>query len=150
MRFTFRTTAQITCLLICEFSVVAAQAAKESPSRSTVPIDPFSAESLFRMFGGLSLVLVMVVLLVWVLKRLQKFPAGTGGYIQLVGALSLGQREKVVVVQLGDEQLVLGVCAGRIDFLHALKNPIPVARHPDISESFSEKLRDVLEKRIKQ
>ena len=53
------------------------------------------------------------------------------------------------VEQLGDEQLVLGVSAGRIDFLHALKNPISIDPKISASNSFSETLKSVLDKRLK-
>ncbi len=147
MRQTVRISTQISCLLTGVFTAVNAHA--DGAGRSIAAIDPFSAESLFRMFGGLLLVLILVVALIWGLKKLQHFPAGSSDSIQLVGTLPLGQREKVVVVQLRDEQLVLGVCAGRIDFLHALKNPIPKDRYLNATDSFSEKLKYVLDKRLK-
>jgi flagellar protein FliO/FliZ len=145
MRQAIRVSTLICYLLAGVFCAVSARA--EGAGGSITPIDPLSTESLFRMFGGLSLVLILVVGLVWILKKLQHFPAGSNDSIQLVGTLSVGQREKVVVVQLGDEQLVLGVCAGRIDFLHALKNPIAKNQNLNATGSFAEKFKYVLDKR---
>ena len=147
MRLTVRVSTQIICLLASGFFVVTAQAVGDGSGVAS--IDPFSTESLLRMFGGLLLVLILVVCLIWGLKKFRYLPAGSGGSIQLIGTLPLGQREKVVVVQLGDEQLVLGVSAGRIDCLHALKNPISIDPKLSASNSFSETLKCVLDKRFK-
>ncbi len=41
--------------------------------------------------------------------------------MRIVGGLSLGMREKVILLQVGKKQLVLGVTPGRIDALHVLE-----------------------------
>jgi flagellar protein FliO/FliZ len=41
--------------------------------------------------------------------------------MRVVGGLSLGIREKVILLQVGKKQLVLGVTPGRIDTLHVLE-----------------------------
>ncbi|MEM7206993.1 MAG: flagellar biosynthetic protein FliO [Pseudomonadota bacterium] len=109
--------------------------------------DPLSAESLLRLFGGLVLVLVLVVALIWILKRVQGIPSGSAGDIQILGALALGQKERLVVVRLGHEQIVVGVTPGRIDHIHTLHTPLeaPTQISQD-SSSFAEKLRSVIGK----
>lgn len=147
MRLTLKIFTCKSCFLVTAlYSTIARGAQSETAGSVTgiAAIDPFSAESLFRMFGGLLLVLVLVVALVWGLKKLQRLPVGSADSIQLVGALSVGQREKVVVVQLGEVQLVLAVCAGRIDFLHTLQKPLPNHRPLNAPSSFSEKMTSVL------
>jgi len=41
--------------------------------------------------------------------------------MRIVGGLSLGMREKVILLQVGKKQLILGVTPGRIDALHVLE-----------------------------
>lgn len=43
---------------------------------------------------------------------------GTRGALKLVDALSLGARERIVLVEVDGERLVLGVSPGRIERLH--------------------------------
>ena len=52
-----------------------------------------------------------------------------GGSLRVVASLALGQRERAVVVQVGDRQLLLGVAPGRVALLHELGAPLPVERH---------------------
>jgi flagellar protein FliO/FliZ len=50
------------------------------------------------------------------------------GSLRVVASLAVGQRERAVVVQVGDRQLLLGVAPGRVALLHELGNPLPVER----------------------
>ena len=52
-----------------------------------------------------------------------------GGSLRVVASLAVGQRERAVVVQVGDRQLLLGVAPGRVELLHELGAPLPVERH---------------------
>ena len=75
---------------------------------------------------GLALVVVLVVF--WAcahaMRRLQRVGEAGGGGLRVVGGLSLGQRERLVVVEAGGEQLLLGVSPGRIERLHVLDSPL--------------------------
>lgn len=72
-------------------------------------------------------VLALIVGLAWLLKRLPA--AGLRGTPQLrvVASLVVGQRERVVVVEVGGQQLLLGVTPGGISPLHTLPEPLPGA-----------------------
>jgi len=52
-----------------------------------------------------------------------------GGSLRVVASLAVGQRERAVVVQVGDRQLLLGVAPGRVELLHELGAPLPIERH---------------------
>ena len=52
-----------------------------------------------------------------------------GGSLRVVASLAVGQRERAVVVQVGDRQLLLGVAPGRVELLHELGAPLPLERH---------------------
>ncbi|MBN2701236.1 MAG: flagellar biosynthetic protein FliO [Methylohalobius sp. ZOD2] len=74
-----------------------------------------------QWLGGLVLVLILVFACLWLLQRLNRWNAPGGGQIRLLGGLSLGHRERMVVVELGETQLVLGVAPGRVQTLHVLE-----------------------------
>ncbi|MBP3973205.1 flagellar biosynthetic protein FliO [Pseudoxanthomonas spadix] len=80
--------------------------------------------------GGAVLALVLVVGLILVLGWLAKRMPGIGGAsnpaLKVIGSLSLSPRERVVVVAVGDTQLVLGTGAGGTRLLHQLDTPLPV------------------------
>ena len=101
--------------------------------------------------------LLVVLLAFWVCARLMRRLApgavgGAGSNLRVVGALSLGQRERVVLVQVGDEQLLLGVSAGRVERLHLLRHPLddePRSRPSSGSGlDFRESLRSAMRRRV--
>lgn len=70
---------------------------------------------------GLLIVLAIFFLCVWGMRKLSGITVNGAGKMHVVGGLSLGMREKVVLLQVGKKQLVLGVTPGRIDALHVLE-----------------------------
>jgi flagellar protein FliO/FliZ len=72
------------------------------------------------MVLGLALVLGLIVLASWLLRRFGAGPAASGSLIRVVTAASVGPRERVVLVEIQDTWLVLGVAPGRVNTLHQL------------------------------
>jgi flagellar protein FliO/FliZ len=70
---------------------------------------------------GLLIVLGIFFLCVWGMRKLGAITVNSAGKMRVVGGLSLGMREKVILVQVGKKQLILGVTPGRIDTLHVLE-----------------------------
>jgi flagellar protein FliO/FliZ len=70
--------------------------------------------------AGLALVLAAVAGAAWLMRRLSLARPGLAAPLQLRGALAVGPRERVVVVEIEGTWLVLGVAPGRVSSLHAL------------------------------
>lgn len=81
-----------------------------------------------QVFLGLLLVLALMFFLAWLAKRMRLVPGGIGspGIIHTLAVSSLGNREKLLLVQVGEEQLLLGVTSQQITCLHELKTPIDI------------------------
>ncbi len=73
-----------------------------------------------QMVLGLAFVLGLIVLASWLLRRFGAGPAATGSLVRVVTAASVGPRERVVLVEIHDTWLVLGVAPGRVNTLHQL------------------------------
>jgi len=86
---------------------------------------PVTASSLLQLVLGLLLVLAVIVLIAWLLRRLPGWNSSVNGALKIVAALPVGQRERVVVVQVGEQQLLIGVAAGQVELLHLLEQPLP-------------------------
>jgi len=84
-----------------------------------------------RTLGGLFVVLAMIVAAGWLLRRLQhRAGMGPGRRSQVISVVAqqmLGAREKVVVVEVEDTWLVLGVTQHNVQTLHTLPRPITPA-----------------------
>lgn len=72
---------------------------------------------LLRMTLGLLLVLAVFAGLAWVVKRMMPKISGNASLIEVKGGVSIGSRERVVVVQVADRLIVVGVAPGHITAL---------------------------------
>ena len=110
-----------------------------------------TAISPLATLGKLAVALILVLLVFWVFARVMRQLHGAKGTIhsglKIVGALSLGQRERVIVVQAGDEQLVLGVTASQINTLHVLTTPLSSGGN-DANGDFRQKLSAALKRQV--
>ncbi len=84
----------------------------------------FGASSLLKAVFALVLVLLLIFALAWYLRRLQNFPGGAGGSLKVLATLPVGQRERVILVQAGSEQLLLGVTSNSVTLLKTLDQPL--------------------------
>lgn len=102
--------------------------------------------SLVRLTFGLLAVLAAIIVAAWLMKRVGRFQSGVGGAMKVIGGLSMSARERVVLIQVGETQLLLGVAPGRVQTLHVLQERI-ASQSPDVeSGRFAEKLRAALAK----
>ena len=86
------------------------------------------APPLMPTIVGLLVVLALVPLAVWLLRRLRVGGAAPAGGLRVVAQLALGPRERVVVVEAGDRCLVLGVSGAGIQRLGTLsRDALPPA-----------------------
>jgi flagellar protein FliO/FliZ len=98
--------------------------------------------------GGLLAVLALVLVLAWVLRYVMQVRPGAHGQLRIVGGLSMGPRERVVLVDVAGTQLLLGVSPGRIQTLHVLDEPVPeTSRHAMAETPFARQLASVLGRR---
>jgi flagellar protein FliO/FliZ len=70
---------------------------------------------------GLLFVLGLLMLLAWLLKRAGLGTnAKRGGFYKVLATSSLGPRERIVLVEVGDTWLVLGITSQSINTLHSM------------------------------
>lgn len=77
------------------------------------------------MILSLLMVLGVIIISALVLKRFN-LTQQNSNQLKVVASLSLGAKERVVVVQIGEQQLVLGVCPQQISLLKNLETPIDI------------------------
>jgi flagellar biosynthetic protein FliO len=76
-----------------------------------------STGSLLQTLFALIVVLAVLGALAWFLKRYGPKVAGGNANLRVVGSLNLGGRERIVVVEVGNEWIVVGASPGRINAL---------------------------------
>jgi flagellar protein FliO/FliZ len=95
------------------------EAAALTPDPKAVPV--LAQSDLVQWTMGLALVIVLILIAAWTLRRLNQFSAAHGGRLRILGGVSVGTRERVVLLQVGEKQLLLGVAPGRVETLHVLQ-----------------------------
>lgn len=101
-------------------------AAETASGSSAAPlaIEPMAGSSLLKLGLGLVVVVFLIVGMAWVMRRMGGMPGTATGALRVLGGLSMGTRERVVLIQVGETQLLLGVAPGRVQTLHVLEQPI--------------------------
>jgi len=69
---------------------------------------------------GLAVVIGLVFACAWLARRFGLQPSARGNVVRTVGGVSLGGKERVAVVEIGDTWLVLGAAPGNVRLLHTL------------------------------
>ncbi|QWD71798.1 flagellar biosynthetic protein FliO [Polynucleobacter sp. UB-Raua-W9] len=82
---------------------------------------PESDGSPFRVILGLILVLGLIAGLAWAMKKLNHAKIGNQSVAKIVGGVSVGPRERVVVVEIGGNWVVVGVASGQVNSLANFK-----------------------------
>jgi flagellar protein FliO/FliZ len=107
--------------------------------------DPMAMASLWQLTLGMLVVLGLILAIAWLLKRSGRFQMAAGGGLRVLGGLSMGSRERVVLIQAGETQLLLGVAPGRVQTLHVLDQPLQ-PQHAAATAGFAEQLGRILGK----
>lgn len=111
---------------------------------------PGLATSFGQMVLGLGAVIALLLASLWLIKRLSS-PRGAASGLKLIGGVAVGSRERVMLVEIGDKVLVLGVTSASVNTLHVLdasqlpRTPPPPV--PGTSGDFSKWLSKSLERR---
>lgn len=114
------------------------------------PVTP--SAGLLQIATALMLVVALVLAAAWVMRRLGPLNAGNKIHLKIIGGISVGNREKIMVVEVADQWLILGVTANSINNLGSLPKQEEfvdsLALGP--SDPFSTWLRRTLDKRSKE
>ena len=84
-----------------------------------------SKDQLATTLGGLIIVIGVILGLTWLLKRMRVGQMlGGSSKIKVVSQMAIGQRERLAVVDVNGEQVLIGITAQQITLLKSLEHPI--------------------------
>lgn len=102
------------------------------------PSELFTGDYLLQVVGSFVLVICVLLAVLLLLKRFNGAGSSRSGQMRVIASLGLGQRERAVLIEVGNEQFLVGVAPGSVNMLHALPDPV----RPD-SESAKPSFADV-------
>jgi len=131
-----------------------APAAQPGAMAMTIPTPaptPSAGGSLLQTSLALIFVIALMLGLAWLTKRIN--PRGLGGAgsnVKLVGTLSVGTRERILVVEVGEQWIVVGASPGRMNALATMprqesSEPLQQATLP--TANFAEWFKQTIDKR---
>jgi flagellar protein FliO/FliZ len=132
-------------LSLCSFLVGPAA----SWADDAAPASGSGFAALMQGLLGLAVVLGALFIFFWLLRRFSPGQTGAQGLVKVVGGVMLGTREKLVVVEVGDQWLLLGVGAGQVSHLHTMPRPAnaPTTESAALPAPFAAKLTEFLARR---
>ncbi|WP_206045353.1 flagellar biosynthetic protein FliO [Oceanicoccus sagamiensis] len=105
-----------------------------------VNADPVTA------IAGLVLIVFLIITIGWLIRRVGGVPMMGGQAMKVNAVLSLGTREKVVLVDIGDKQVLLGVAPGRISHIQSFDEPVVSNTvNTESSADFSSTIKNLLQ-----
>lgn len=109
---------------------------------------PDAGASLLQVFLGLGIVIVALVGSLWLLKRMSAPHGGAAGAVRVIAGASVGPRERVVLLEVEDTWLVVGVAPGQVNALHQMpKGKLAIAPPGSAGKDFGARLKQILERR---
>lgn len=109
------------------------------------PASPVSASSLAQLTLSLCAIVALIFAISWVVKRLKLAGPRGRGEIRILDELAVGPRERVVLLRVGDSQVLVGVGAAGMVGLTPLTTPIVLA---DVAATpvFADRLREFIKR----
>jgi flagellar protein FliO/FliZ len=100
------------------------------------------------MVFGLVLVLALLLGALWLLKRISQPRGAAAGLLRVVAGVAVGSRERVVILELGNSWLVLGVAPGQVTTLAEIpRQEVPTSPAMTAGKDFPAWLKQVMKNR---
>lgn len=114
-------------------------------------MSPLNVAGLFDIVIGLAFIVFLIFALAFLFRKFGNAGVGMGGLIKVVAAMSLGGRDRIALISVGQKQLLLGISPGRIATLHVFEDNIEdvtaasvVGQSQNSGSEFSKKLQAML------
>lgn len=100
-------------------AIAASAIASTAAAAETAAISP--ATGLLQIFLGLIAVLTLMGVAAWFFKKIGPVNTGNKIPVKIVGGVSVGNRERIMVVEVADQWIVVGVTANQINTLSTMQ-----------------------------
>jgi flagellar protein FliO/FliZ len=103
--------------LLPRFAVVLAALLPAATNAQTVAPAADLGGSIVQLVLGLAVVIALLFASLWLLKRISAPRGEAAGLIRVVAGAAVGPRERVVILEVGNTWMVLGVAPGQVSAL---------------------------------
>jgi flagellar protein FliO/FliZ len=110
---------------------------------NSAPATALPSGSLLQLTLSLTLVVALILVLTWLVKRFNLTTPRASRAMSVVDEIALSPRERVVLVQVGNAQVLVGVGVNGLTALMPLATPIDVPPAAGAA-SFADRLREFM------
>lgn len=126
-------------------SLQQSNSAPQNSANTAAPIG--SGRHLMSVTLALMGIVGLIFALSWFVKRFSHGGFTAGSTIKILSTMPLGTRERIVLIDAGGQQLLLGITATNINTLHVFDTPIVVENKTESQSDFSRKLMTILQQK---
>ena len=96
---------------------------------------------------GVSMLIVVaaIVVLGWLYSRSRFVGGGSSDVINIVATQALGPKERLLIVEVAEQQLLVGMTATGVQTLHVFDKPVAVPTTARTSTGFASRLRSAVQ-----
>lgn len=106
-----------------------------------------AAGDVLNLFLGLGLVVALILGCAWLIKRMGTLQGSRSGLIKVIAVLPLGTRERIALVEVGGQQLLLGITATQVTTLHRFDEPVAEPQSFENNSEFAQKLHQLMSRK---
>ena len=125
-------------LIAMTLSLLTLPALAQESAPAVAPSSLFTGDYLLQVVGSFVVVILLLVAVLVMLKRFNGVSASMGGDMRVVSSVGVGQRERAVLLQVGEQPVLLGVGPGNVRALHVFDEPAVTATPSSTTPSFSD------------
>ena len=105
---------------------------------------PVGGSELLSFGASLVVVIGVIVVLGWLYRRSRNFGSANADTINVLATRMLGAKERLMLIEVADKQLLVGMTASQVQTLHVFD--APVVSKPDVAEvhGFAGRLKTAL------
>lgn len=101
------------------------------------------SQNVVQLLVGLIFVVGLIFACAWVVRRIGGVTGLGNQHIKTIACLPMGSKEKLVIVEVGKKQLLLGVTPSKINCLTTLEDPIDLESNMPDSQ-FADRIKRLL------
>lgn len=118
----------------------AGKATQEMPTRA-----PDTMGTMVSLGLGLIAVIALIYGCAWIIRRMNGMTGMNNNAIKVVSVMALGARERLALIEVGGQQILLGITPSAIRTLHVFDEPVVDASNPPSGE-FARRLQGMIGK----
>ena len=110
--------------LLALFALMTVPAVAQEVVPAVSPSSLFTGDYLLQVIGSFVVVILLLVGVLVLLRRFNGVSSQMSGNMRVISSVGVGQRERVVLLQVGEEQILVGVGPGNVRKICAFDEPV--------------------------